>query len=155
LIGTPSSLNSRPRKKLRPEDLFSLGFTFAERPGDERDLAKRPGPPMRSFRSSLNSTESISAQLALRRFTGIASQTAVHDGTTRALIKFSSTFKNFSIPFNIFFEHSVAPGYMRETGNDALMERVDDRGHVIGFSILGVSRFRREKPFEAELPTGK
>jgi hypothetical protein len=41
-------------------------------------------------------------------------------------------------------QFSDAPGYMRETANDALMERVDDRGHVIGFSILGVSRFRRE-----------
>lgn len=47
------------------------------------------------------------------------------------------------------------PGYMRETANDALMERVDEGGHVIGFSILGVSRFRKESPFEAELPTGK
>lgn len=41
-------------------------------------------------------------------------------------------------------QFSDAPGYMRETAHDALMERVDDRGHVIGFSILGVSRFRRE-----------
>jgi hypothetical protein len=47
------------------------------------------------------------------------------------------------------------PGYMRETAHDALMERVDENGHVIGFSILGVSRFRREHPFEAELATGK
>jgi len=52
-------------------------------------------------------------------------------------------------------QFSDAPGYMRETAHDALMERVDDRGHVIGFSILGVSRFRRESPFEAELPTSK
>ena len=48
-----------------------------------------------------------------------------------------------------------APGYMRETSHDALMERVDSHGRVIGFSILGVSRFRRERPFEAELATGK
>ena len=50
---------------------------------------------------------------------------------------------------------SDAAGYMRETVHDALKERVDERGHVIGFSILGVSRFRRERPFEAELAPGK
>jgi hypothetical protein len=26
---------------------------------------------------------------------------------------------------------------------------------VVGFSILGVSRFRKERPFEAELSAGK
>jgi len=28
---------------------------------------------------------------------------------------------------------------------------VDEQGHVVGFSILGVSRFSKEKPLEAEL----
>jgi hypothetical protein len=31
------------------------------------------------------------------------------------------------------------------------MERVDEQGRVIGFSILGVSRLTREKPLEADL----
>ncbi len=44
-----------------------------------------------------------------------------------------------------------APGYMKETRHDAVMERVDSLGNVIGFSILGVSRFTKEKPLEAEL----
>ena len=44
-----------------------------------------------------------------------------------------------------------APGYMRETANDAVMERVDEHGHIIGFSVLGVSRFRKDRPLEAEL----
>jgi len=44
-----------------------------------------------------------------------------------------------------------APGYMRETANEAVMERVDQRGRIIGFSILGVSRFRKDRPLEAEL----
>ncbi len=44
-----------------------------------------------------------------------------------------------------------AAGYMRETANEAVMERVDERGHIIGFSILGVSRFRKDRPLEAEL----
>ena len=52
-------------------------------------------------------------------------------------------------------QFSDAPGHMRETAHDALMERVDEQGHVIGFSILGNSRFRRERPFEAELDVGK
>jgi len=31
------------------------------------------------------------------------------------------------------------------------MERVDADGDIIGFSILGVSRFTKEQPLEAEL----
>ncbi len=42
-------------------------------------------------------------------------------------------------------------GVMKETGNDAVMERVDAGGHVIGFSVLGVSRFNKDKPLVAEL----
>ena len=44
-----------------------------------------------------------------------------------------------------------APGYMKETAHDAVMERVDAAGDIIGFSILGVSRFTKEQPLEAEL----
>ena len=46
---------------------------------------------------------------------------------------------------------SEKPGYMRETENDAVMERVDAQGNVIGFSILGVSRFKKDKPLETDL----
>ena len=42
-------------------------------------------------------------------------------------------------------------GYMKKTKHDAVMERVDADGHVIGFSILGVSRFSKDSPLEAEL----
>lgn len=43
------------------------------------------------------------------------------------------------------------PGYMKETKHEAVMERVDAHGKVLGFSILGVSRFTREKPLNTEL----
>lgn len=33
----------------------------------------------------------------------------------------------------------------------SMMERVDSQGNVIGFSILGVTRFKKDKPLEAEL----
>jgi hypothetical protein len=46
---------------------------------------------------------------------------------------------------------SDTAGYMKETSHAAVMERVDADGHVIGFSILGVSRFKKDKPLEAEL----
>lgn len=46
---------------------------------------------------------------------------------------------------------SEGPGHMKETNHDAVMERVDEHGKVIGFSILGVSRFKKEKPLEANL----
>ena len=48
-------------------------------------------------------------------------------------------------------QFKCAPGYMKQTTNDALMERVDAEGKVIGFSILGVSRFTKDKPLQAEL----
>ncbi len=42
-------------------------------------------------------------------------------------------------------------GYMKETSNDAVMERVDEQGNIIGFSILGVSQFNKAKPLEIDL----
>ncbi len=50
---------------------------------------------------------------------------------------------------------SDATGYMKETNHDAVMERVDEHGQVIGFSVLGVSKFRKERPIEADLVAGK
>ena len=46
---------------------------------------------------------------------------------------------------------SDAAGHMQETNHDAVLERVDEQGHVIGFSIMGVSRWKKEKPLEADL----
>ena len=46
---------------------------------------------------------------------------------------------------------SDAPGTMKETDNDAVMERLDEHGQVIGFSIMQVSRLARQKPLVAEL----
>jgi uncharacterized protein YuzE len=42
-------------------------------------------------------------------------------------------------------------GYMTETNNDAVMERVDEQGSVLGFTIMGVSRLTKEKPLVADL----
>jgi hypothetical protein len=52
-------------------------------------------------------------------------------------------------------QFSDAPGFMRPTAHDAVMERVDDQGHVLGFSVLGVSRFKKDRPLEAELLAGE
>jgi hypothetical protein len=46
---------------------------------------------------------------------------------------------------------SDAAGYEKETKHDAVMERVDAQGQVIGFSVMGVSRFKKSKPLEADL----
>ena len=46
---------------------------------------------------------------------------------------------------------SDAAGYEKETDHEAVMERVDTKGNVIGFNILGVSRFRKQNPLEAKL----
>jgi uncharacterized protein YuzE len=42
-------------------------------------------------------------------------------------------------------------GYMKETNNDAVMERVDDLGNILGFTVMGVSRLTKEKPLIADL----
>ncbi len=42
-------------------------------------------------------------------------------------------------------------GFEKETKHDAVMERVDEKGNVIGFSVLGVSRFKKSKPLVADL----
>ena len=46
---------------------------------------------------------------------------------------------------------SDKPGFMRETDNDAVMERVNAQGDVLGFSIMQVSRRRKDQPLIAEL----
>lgn len=47
-----------------------------------------------------------------------------------------------------------ATGFMRSTAHDAVMERVDEQGRLLGFSVQGVSRFRKDHPLEAELVAG-
>ena len=39
----------------------------------------------------------------------------------------------------VLFERKM--GYFKETENDAVMEKVDDKGNVIGFSILMYRNF--------------
>ena len=46
---------------------------------------------------------------------------------------------------------SDKPGYMRETDNDAVMERVDDKGNILGFTVMKVSALKKEMPLVAEL----
>jgi len=46
---------------------------------------------------------------------------------------------------------SDAPGYEKATRHDAVMERVDAQGTIIGFSIIGVSRFKKGSPLVADL----
>lgn len=42
----------------------------------------------------------------------------------------------------VLFE--IKPGYFKETENDAVMEKVDEQGNIIGFSILKVSALKDE-----------
>ncbi|MEW5899509.1 MAG: DUF2283 domain-containing protein [Bacillota bacterium] len=42
-------------------------------------------------------------------------------------------------------------GYFRKTKNDAVMEKVDKEGNVIGFSILKISALRTQKPLAINL----
>jgi hypothetical protein len=47
-----------------------------------------------------------------------------------------------------------AHGYMRPSESDAVMRRVSEDGRIIGFSVFGVSRFKKE-PLEVELIAGE
>ncbi|CAD5972097.1 DUF2283 domain-containing protein [Planktothrix agardhii] len=49
---------------------------------------------------------------------------------------------------------SDKPGYMRETDNDAIMERVDEAGNLLGFSVLAVSQLSTDQPLVAQLVAG-
>ena len=48
----------------------------------------------------------------------------------------------------VLFERK--PGYSRPTENDQVMERVDEEGNVIGFSVLRVSSLKKT-PLEVAL----
>ncbi|MDD5617335.1 MAG: DUF2283 domain-containing protein [Candidatus Methanoperedens sp.] len=49
----------------------------------------------------------------------------------------------------VIFEKKA--GYFRETENDAVMEKVDKKGNVIGFSIMKVSALKENKPLSVSL----
>ena len=42
-------------------------------------------------------------------------------------------------------------GYFRETDNDAVMEKIDEEGNIIGFSILNVSGLKGQPPLAVTL----
>jgi uncharacterized protein YuzE len=49
----------------------------------------------------------------------------------------------------VIFERKA--GYFRETNNDAVMKKVDEKGNIIGFSILKVSSLKGQKPLSVGL----
>lgn len=46
---------------------------------------------------------------------------------------------------------SDAPGYMRETDDDSILERVDENENVIGYSIFGISEKQKNHPIYKEI----
>jgi len=48
----------------------------------------------------------------------------------------------------VMFEQS--PGYFRETSNPRVMEKVDEKGKVLGFSVMRLSALH-DAPMEVEL----
>ncbi|PIU68012.1 MAG: DUF2283 domain-containing protein [Armatimonadetes bacterium CG07_land_8_20_14_0_80_40_9] len=49
----------------------------------------------------------------------------------------------------VIFEQKA--GHFRETENDAVMEKVDEEGSIIGFSVLKVSALKEQKPLSVSL----
>jgi len=41
-------------------------------------------------------------------------------------------------------------GFFRQTKNDAVMEKIDDKGNILGFSVMNVSKLAR-KPLQVSL----
>ena len=48
----------------------------------------------------------------------------------------------------VVFDQKV--GYFRETESDQVMEKVDEKGNILGFSVMKVSKLGR-KPLEVAL----
>ena len=48
----------------------------------------------------------------------------------------------------VIFEKKL--GFFRQTKNDAVMEKVDDKGNILGFSVMNVSKLAK-KPLEVSL----
>lgn len=46
---------------------------------------------------------------------------------------------------------SDAAGFLRETANDAVMERIDEKGEILGFTVMKVSEIAMGKPLVADL----
>jgi hypothetical protein len=72
----------------------------------------------------------------------------------------SSVILEFAAKIKVWFDaeadflevrFSEAAGYEKQTKHDVVMERVDAQGRVIGFNVLGVSKFKKSKPLEADL----
>jgi uncharacterized protein YuzE len=49
----------------------------------------------------------------------------------------------------VLFERKA--GYFKETESDAVMEKLDEQGNIIGFSILKVSALKGQKPLSISL----
>ena len=48
----------------------------------------------------------------------------------------------------VSFEKKI--GFFRQTKNDAVMEKVDNKGNILGFSVLNVSKLA-QKPLQVSL----
>ena len=46
---------------------------------------------------------------------------------------------------------SDSPGFMRETDNENILERVDDNGNILGYSIIGISQYKKDTPIYKEI----
>jgi len=51
----------------------------------------------------------------------------------------------------IIFEKKL--GYFKETETDSIMEKIDNDGNLIGFSIMKISALKGEKPLSINLKT--
>ena len=48
----------------------------------------------------------------------------------------------------VIFEKKA--GFFRQTKNDAVMEKIDDKGNILGFSVMNISKLTK-KPLQVSL----
>lgn len=64
--------------------------------------------------------------------------------TTRVKVWFDAEGDYLEVLFD------AKPGFFRETSSDQVMEKVDEHGNILGFSVLKVSTIRKS-PLEVAL----
>ncbi|MBF0490236.1 MAG: DUF2283 domain-containing protein [Candidatus Omnitrophica bacterium] len=48
----------------------------------------------------------------------------------------------------VIFDKKI--GFFRQTKNDSVMEKIDDKGRILGFSVMNISKLAK-KPLEVAL----
>jgi len=80
----------------------------------------------------------------LNRFAGILADSPIQQGEQGTYKEITVWYDKEGDYLEVIFEKKA--GYFKEADNDAIMQKVDTYGNIIGFSILNVSSLKEQKP---------